>query len=102
VPLWLVFAFGLVHGMGFGSALAGAGFHGRSAVSAILGFNLGVEAGQLAVLVVVFPLVWVLKSTPGFRRVLLPAAALAIVAAGSLWFVARAFDVDIASRFLFA
>ena len=100
VPLWLVFAFGLVHGMGFGAALGGSGFGGRSAVSALLGFNLGVEAGQLAVVAVAFPLAWALKSTTGFRRVFLPGAAVAVVAVGSLWFLARAFDVDIASGFV--
>ncbi|MBA3477848.1 MAG: HupE/UreJ family protein [Lautropia sp.] len=96
VPLWIVFAFGLIHGIGFGAALGGAGFGGRTALSALLGFNLGVEAGQLAVLAVAFPLAWALKSGAGFRRVLLPGAAIAIVLAGVLWFVARAFDVHIA------
>lgn len=95
VPLWLVFAFGLIHGMGFGAALGDAGFSGRTALSALLGFNLGVEAGQLAVLAVAFPVAWALRSTAAFQRVLLPGAALSIVAAGSIWFLARAFGVDL-------
>jgi hypothetical protein len=97
VPLWLVFAFGLVHGMGFGAALNSSGFGGRSALSALLGFNIGVEVGQLAVVAVVLPLIWVLKSTMAFRRVILPGAAALVIVAGSLWLGARALDLDIAS-----
>ena len=100
VPLWLVFAFGLVHGMGFGSALGDAGFEGRSALAALIGFNVGVEAGQLAVVAVVFPLAWSLKSTKGFRRIFLPGAAVAVMLAGSMWFLARAFDLDIVPSFV--
>ena len=97
VPLWLVFAFGLVHGMGFGAALNNSGFGGRSALSALLGFNIGVEAGQLAVVAVALPLIWVLRSTMGFRRVILPGAAASVIVAGALWLFARAFDFEIAS-----
>jgi hypothetical protein len=97
VPLWLVFAFGLVHGMGFGGALGEAGFGGRSVMAALLGFNLGVEAGQLAVLAVVFPAAWSLRKTAGFNRVLLPVVALVIIAAGTTWLGARVFDFDLVS-----
>lgn len=100
VPLWLVFGFGLIHGIGFGAALGGAGFGGRTVITALLGFNLGVEAGQLAVMAVVFPLAWALKSDWGFRRILLPGAAMTIVIAGALWFIARAFDVHLVDRLL--
>ena len=101
VPLWLVFAFGLVHGMGFGAALNSSGFGGRSALSALLGFNIGVEAGQLAVVAVALPLIWVLRSTMGFRRVILPVAAASVSVAGALWLFARAFDFEIPSALAF-
>ena len=100
IPLWLVFAFGLIHGIGFGSALNSAGFGGRSALSALFGFNIGVEAGQLGVLAVVFPLAWALRKTAGFKRLVLPALALAIVVFGVVWFLSRAFNIDIASMLL--
>ncbi len=89
VPLWLIFCFGLVHGIGFGSSLAESGFGGRSIVSALLGFNLGVEIGQLIALAAVLPLAWILVSSRPIRRLGLPAAALAISAFGMQWFAQR-------------
>jgi hypothetical protein len=91
-PAWLVFAFGLVHGFGFGAALAEAGFGGRPALLALLGFNLGVEAGQVAVLGVAFPLFWALRGARAWRTVGHPALAAAIVAAGLAWLATRALD----------
>ena len=92
IPLWLVFTFGLIHGIGFGSALQGAGLAGRSVIAALAGFNIGVEAGQLAVLAVVFPMAWTLRDARGFRRLVLPACALLITGFGANWFAARAFS----------
>lgn len=89
-PAWLVFAFGLVHGFGFGAALAESGFGGRPALVALLGFNLGVEAGQLAVLAVAFPAMWALRRAPAWRAVGHPALSAAIVVAGLGWFAMRA------------
>ncbi len=96
VPLWLVFAFGLIHGIGFGSALQGAGVGGRSVVAALLGFNIGVEAGQLAVLAVVFPIAWTMRNAKGFRQLVLPACAILIMVFGANWFVERALGVEVA------
>lgn len=53
----VVFAFGLLHGLGFATALDAAGLPIGAAVRALLGFNLGVEAGQLLVLLILVPLV---------------------------------------------
>ena len=100
IPLWLVFAFGLIHGIGFGSGLNSAGFGGRSALSALFGFNIGVEAGQLAVLSLVFPLAWALRKAAVFKRLVLPAFAVVIAIFGVSWFLLRAFNIDIASTLL--
>lgn len=95
VPSWLVFAFGLIHGFGFGSALNDSGFAGQPAVAALLGFNLGVEAGQLAMLATAFPLAWALRRARLYRCFVLPALSLLIVLAGTAWLVERAFDLDL-------
>ncbi len=47
VHLSMVFACGLLHGLGFGAAMATTGLHGSHAVASLLGFNLGLEIGQL-------------------------------------------------------
>ncbi|MFO1157493.1 MAG: HupE/UreJ family protein [Reyranellaceae bacterium] len=90
---WLVAAlFGLVHGLGFASALGGFGLSRAAMVRALVGFNAGVELGQLAFIVVVLPLLaW--ASRPG-RLTRLPQALSVIVAlAGAFWFVQRVIAV---------
>jgi hypothetical protein len=52
--LWVVFGFGLLHGLGFAGAVTFPG--GTPILSALLGFNLGIELGQALIIAVVFPL----------------------------------------------
>jgi hydrogenase/urease accessory protein HupE len=88
--LFIVAAFGMVHGLGFASALAETALPRRGTVLALLCFNLGVELAQLALVVSVFPLLSVLARSNAYRaRVLFP-VSLAIAFAGSVWFVKRA------------
>lgn len=86
---WLIAAvFGLIHGLGFASALAGLGLSRDALVGALIGFNVGVELGQLAFVAVVMPpLVW--ASRPG-RLPRLPQVLSVIVAlVGAVWLVER-------------
>ncbi len=86
---WLIAAmFGLIHGLGFASALSELGLSRDALVRALIGFNIGVELGQLAFVAVVMPpLVW--ASRPG-RLARLPQILSAIVAlVGAVWFVER-------------
>jgi hypothetical protein len=88
---WLVAAtFGLVHGLGFASALTELGLPRDAMVRALIGFNVGVELGQLAFVAVVMPVVvWLAK--PG-RVAKLPQALSVVVAlAGGFWLVERLF-----------
>jgi len=55
---FVVFGFGLLHGLGFASVLAEFGLPEASFVPALIGFNIGVELGQLAVIIVMFLCVW--------------------------------------------
>ena len=89
----MALVFGLVHGFGFASALADAGFARESLALGLLGFNLGVELGQLGVVAVLLPLLWVARRAGAYRRALMPAVSLLLVLAGIGWFVERAFDV---------
>jgi hypothetical protein len=86
---WLVAAaFGLVHGLGFASALTELGLPREAMVRALVGFNVGVELGQLAFVAAVMPpLVWLAK--PG-RVARLPQALSVLVALlGAVWLVER-------------
>jgi len=70
----LVFAFGLLHGMGFAGALKELGLPRSEFVTALLAFNVGVEAGQLAVIGAAFMLVgWHCANRTWYRsRVVIP------------------------------
>jgi len=74
----LVFAFGLLHGMGFAGALQDVGLPRQELLTALVGFNAGVEAGQLAVIAAAFALVgWRCGSQSWYRtRVVVPASVM--------------------------
>jgi hypothetical protein len=58
------FLFGLVHGFGFAGALAEVGLPTSGLVAALVGFNLGVEAGQMLIVAVLLPLLIWLQRFP--------------------------------------
>ena len=84
-------AFGLVHGLGFASALRDLSLSKTQLIPALAGYNLGVEIGQVAVVIVAFPLVKLLREEPARKRVAIPLCGLPIAIAGGYWFVTRAF-----------
>ncbi|MGE0360286.1 MAG: HupE/UreJ family protein [Vicinamibacterales bacterium] len=87
----LVFAFGLLHGLGFAGVLTGLGLDRGDFAVALLGFNLGVEAGQLSVIAAAALLVGWARERPWYHpRVVVP-TSLAIAAVGAWWTVARVF-----------
>jgi hypothetical protein len=85
----IVFAFGLLHGMGFAGVLTEIGLPESDFVIALLSFNVGVEFGQLAVIVLALLAVGMWRSRPWYRaRVVIPASA-AIMLVGLYWTVER-------------
>lgn len=84
------FFFGLVHGFGFASALGELGLKGSAIVRALVGFNVGVEIGQLIFVAVFLPALAVLKRGRGAS--LTPRiASVAVAVVGSYWLVERIF-----------
>lgn len=89
---WLLaFVFGLIHGLAFASVLVDLGLHGWNLLLALIGFNGGVEIGQLAIVAVAVPLMYASRSTTIYRRVLMPIGAVAVACVALYWFVTRAF-----------
>jgi hypothetical protein len=88
---WIVaFSFGLVHGIGFAGALAGLGIEPRLLPAALLSFNIGVEIGQLAFVLLVLALIWAhrrLKAELPRWGEALPAYAIGSVS--MFWFIGR-------------
>jgi HupE / UreJ protein len=94
--IWvLAFGFGLVHGFGFANALADSGLTGASMAWSLLGFNLGVEVGQLLFIAALWPPVWLLRDRHAFARVAMPMVSLALTLLGAAWFIERAFEIRI-------
>ena len=90
----LTFVFGLVHGFGFASALKDAGLAKGALAGPLVGFNVGVEIGQLCIVAVVLPIAWSLRGTRTYRGAF-AAGSLAIAGIAGLWLVQRAFDLSL-------
>ena len=87
---WAVaFAFGLVHGFGFASVLADLGLHGANLALSLVGFNTGVEIGQLLLVLAVLPLAFLARHTLLYRRAFMPVGSTAVVLLAAWWLVAR-------------
>lgn len=87
---WTVsFLFGLVHGFGFSSVLREIGLPKENLVLALLNFNLGVEAGQAAVAVILVPILFGLRRYDWEPKAVSGLSVLILVA-GLWWFVERA------------
>jgi hypothetical protein len=89
----LAFAFGLVHGFGFAGVLAEMTLPTERLAAALLGFNVGVELGQLAVVALVWPMLVALRrvGTGRAHRVFAEVASAAVCGTGVFWFISRAF-----------
>jgi hypothetical protein len=87
----IAFAFGLLHGFGFASVLADMGLPQTARLISLLAFNLGIETGQLAVVLAVMPLIYGLRTGAIYRRTLMPWGSAVIAAVALLWLVQRAF-----------
>lgn len=87
----VAFVFGLVHGFGFASALTELHLPAERLAVGLLGFNSGVELGQLLVVAAAWPLLKALERRPQARAWAGDAASACICGLGTFWFVTRAF-----------
>ena len=84
-----VFGFGLLHGLGFASVLGDFGIAQGAFLQALIGFNIGVELGQLAVIAIAFALVgWFMKKD-WYRKAIVIPASLVIAGIGAWWVIER-------------
>ena len=93
---WAVaFAFGLIHGFGFASVLADLGLPQGALLLALVGFNVGVELGQLAIVCTFLPLAYALRGTWIYRRLVFAGGSAAISLVAAIWLVERAFNLKL-------
>ena len=92
---WIIFGFGLFHGFGFANVLGDLGLQQGSLILALLGFNVGVELGQIAIICVSFPLCFLLRRTKYYPKIVLNVGSAMIAVVALKWFVERAFDITL-------
>ena len=86
----LTFAFGLIHGFGFANVLQGMELPAKNLLRCLLSFNVGVEIGQLAIVVTALPLLYWLSRRAWSAKAQM-AVSVAILIVGCGWFLERAF-----------
>ncbi|MFL6707832.1 MAG: HupE/UreJ family protein [Massilia sp.] len=94
---YAAFAFGLIHGFGFASVLLDLGLPAASLLLSLVGFNVGVEIGQLCIVAVFLPLAFLLRNSAFYRKVVLVGGSAVIVAIAMVWLIERVLDLKIIS-----
>lgn len=95
-PRWLVvLLFGLVHGFGFASVLKDLGLDGGALALPLLGFNIGVELGQLMLVALFLPLAFALRRTRVYRMGVVGVGSALVGAFGLIWLIERMFNLSL-------
>lgn len=91
---WIAaFGFGLIHGFGFASVLGDLGLRQGALAASLVGFNLGVEIGQLAIVAAFLPLAWLARRSWFYRRVMMLGGSCLIMLVAAIWLGERVFDL---------
>lgn len=92
VRAWIAFGFGLIHGFGFANVLREFGLPRQALGWSLFSFNVGVEIGQVCIVVVVATLLAVLrKRNPAMNQRIVTLGSAVVILAGSYWFIQRVF-----------
>jgi HupE / UreJ protein len=93
---WLVaFGFGLIHGFGFASVLTDLELTRATLLRSLVGFNVGVELGQLSIVMLFLPLAFSLRTSSFYNRFTLAVGSLAVAAIAGIWMAERIFDFKV-------
>lgn len=88
--VWVAFVFGLLHGFGFANVLSEVDAEGEPLWRTLLGFNLGVEIGQLAIVAAFLPIAYLLRETRFYRTGVLYGGSCAAALCATVWLWQRA------------
>ena len=93
---WIVaFVFGLIHGFGFANVLAQAGLTKGSLTMALIGFNVGVEIGQLAIVTALVPVAYRFRHTKAYINLVLRGGSTVVMFIAAIWLTERLFDIKL-------
>lgn len=91
---WVVaFCLGLIHGFGFAGVLAELGLPAGALARALVGFNLGVETGQLAIVLAVLPFAFWVRATRVYRFGVLGVGSVIVALLAGTWLLERSLDL---------
>jgi hypothetical protein len=94
--IWMiVFTFGLFHGFGFASVLAQYAIPTSYMTFSLLAFNIGVEIGQVAIVIAVFPLLYLMRGSWVYQQIVMRYGAIALIIVSLYWFIERGFLIDL-------
>lgn len=92
---WIIaFVFGLFHGFGFATVLGDLGLTSEFLSLSLLGFNIGVEIGQVVIIAMIFPVLYLFRKAEFYPKVLVYGSALLILAS-VYWCIERGFDINL-------
>jgi hypothetical protein len=93
---WLVaFGFGLIHGFGFASVLTELGLPREALVLSLLGFNVGVEVGQLVIVACFLPAAYLLRNTRLYRKGVFVGGSVLTLLVALVWLAERVFNLKL-------
>ena len=92
---WLIaLGFGLFHGLGFASVLGEKGLNGEYMTLSLLGFNLGVEVGQIFIICLIFPFLFILRKHEVYKSIIFY-GSIVLILISFYWFFERFFEIDL-------
>lgn len=92
---WLIaFVFGLIHGVGFASVLQALNLPRADLMLSLVGFNIGVEAGQIALVALLLPVAYLFRARSAYPRIVLAGGSMVIAATATGWLLERSLDVQ--------
>ncbi len=92
---WVIaFVFGLFHGFGFASVLSDLGLTNEFLTISLLGFNIGVEIGQLVIIALIFPILYLIRKSKAYPKVLVYGSIFLIIVS-LYWCIERILDVNL-------
>lgn len=92
---WIAFGFGLIHGFGFANVLADLQLPSGSLALSLFAFNVGVELGQCAIVLLALPIIRYAQRHTFYERAFMPIAALLIAAVGVAWSLERGAGISL-------
>ncbi|MBT8183735.1 MAG: HupE/UreJ family protein, partial [Eudoraea sp.] len=92
---WVIaFVFGLFHGFGFATVLSELGFNNEFLTLSLLGFNIGVEIGQVVIIALIFPILFIIRNMKLYP-VFLTVLSVLLIFISLYWFIERTLDINL-------